>query len=1358
MNPILKRSRTLLARPLPAALRARWEKLRRPLLWLALIGYFAFAGLFLTLRYAVLPHIADYRSDIEQAIVAAIKLPVAIGGIEADWQGLRPRLLLHDVRVADQAGRPALGFERIEAVVGWSSLWHFDLRLHRLSIDAPELNMRREADGRIFIAGLPLNQDDSEDARLSDWVLAQGQIVIRDATLNWDDALRQAPTLTLKKVNFNLRNNGRRHRFGLTAEPPAALATRLDMRADVRGGDLAQFDRWLGQLYAELDYADLAVWRTWVDYPITLTRGSGGLRLWMDFSAAQPQDKARPAEETSPEAAAFASRITAITADVALSDVQMRLGAKLPMLDLQRLHGRFSAQRDGGDFVAEGRKLALSTQAVAGGPGAIDLGPLDFRVALGMDETGRAERMDANFNTLDLGKLDALAAYLPLPEEYVRQLAKLELEGRIDELESRWDGRRQRYAIKGRFHDLGIASYDALPGVRKLSGSIDGTDTGGSIVLNSRNAQLSLPSVFPEPDIALNKLDAKLNWKRKDSKYDVNIETLSFANADAEGTAQGRYHGETGKPGSIDLNAQLKRAEGTAVWRYLPLAVNQDARDWVRQGILDGHSNDVKLVLKGDLAKFPFPDGSGTFKVLVKAHNATVRPTPAWPDITGIDGDLAFVGVGMFINAHKGQVLGASLSGVRAEIADLDSVIDQTLTISGKAKGPTQEFLNFIEASPVGERINHFTAPMAASGNGELDLKLKLTLHDLDQSTAEGSYLFDNNKLTPDPSLPQLTEVHGRLDFTGDGISVKEAHANMLGAPVVIKVATETDGRIEVDAAGQFNVAAMRKLYPMPLFDQLSGSGRWKGLFSIRKNDVDVRITSDLVGLTSNLPEPFNKTAAAPMELRIERKTLAPETAGKKPARAPAGPQREMQEIVLGKLLRAQFLRNVGASEIQRGYMALGNGAEAARLPERGVLFSADLARFDIDFWQRMLTSSSGNASKSAGKSPSKDSSLPFNQLDLRTNELVFLNRTLQDVRLNAQSSGTLWKADFRSKGVSAQLDWQPGKDGKPGRISGRIPQLTIPDPNQQVTEIARLQDNAGDQLPALALVIDNISVRGHHWGAVTLDAENRGGYWNAKFSVNNEDGSLSGDGRWRPDAQQHDTQINFRLKASSLEKLLARAGYADAIRRGTVNLEGNLDWNGSPLNIDYPTLNGKLKVDMQNGQFKKLEPGIGRLLGVLSLQSIPRRVTLDFRDIFSEGFAFDSIRGDVNVSQGVMETREFAIQGPAATVRMSGNVNLPAETQNLNVRVQPVLGDTLAVGAMIANPAIGAVAWLAHKVLKNPIDQAFAFEYQVTGKWEDPKVAKINTGRDINKAIEEEIAKQNPVLNKDAPKETERK
>ena len=1310
--------------PLTASLGKLWRKLRRPLLWLLLLAYFIFGALFLTLRLAVLPQIADYRGNIEQAVSSAINLPVTIGTIEADWQGLRPKLLLNDIKISDKGGRPALSFERVEAVLGWTSLLYLDVRLHRLEIDTPQLSVWREANGQIFIAGLPLNHEDSSDTRLSDWVLKQGQIVIRDATLHWEDALRKAPPLTLNKVNLNLQNSGSSHRIGLTAEPPAELATRLDFRAELKGKSFETIDRWKGKLYTELDYADLAVWRKWFDYPIILPRGSGGLRLWLEFADKQ---------------------VTALTADVALADVQLRLGKQLPMLDLQRMHGRFSARRDGNDFIIDGKKLALSTKAVAGGPGAIDIGPADFHIALSMDENGQPERMDARCNSLDLGKLDALASYLPLPPEHEKLLAKLELEGRIDDLETRWEAKHKRYLIKGKFHDLGIAPYEQLPGIRKFSGTIDGTEQGGSITLDSKNAILSMPAVFPEPDIPFQKLDAKLNWKRSGEKFDVNIDAMRFVNADAEGTAQGGYHGEVGKAGNMDLSAQLTRAAGTSVWRYLPLAVNKDARDWVRQGILSGHSNDVKLILKGPLDKFPFTDGSGTFKVLVKAQNATVRPTPAWPDVTGIDGDLAFVGVSMLINAHKGQMLGASLSNVKAEIADLDSTIDQTLTITGKAKGPTQEFLKFIESSPVGDRINHFTAPMTASGNGELDLKLKLTLHDLDHSTAEGSYLFDNNKLVPDPTLPQLTEVKGRLDFTGDGITVKDAHANMLGAPVIINVATDKSGRIEVNTDGQFNVLALRKLYPMPLFDQLSGSGRWKGLFSIRKSDVDVRITSDLIGLASTLPEPFNKSATTPMELRVERKTMAAESSGnKKSNKTPAGPLRESQEIVAGKLLRAQFIRNVGSNDIQRGYMALGTGADAARLPERGVAFSANLAKFDIDFWRRMITPASGGDTKNS----KKDSSNPFTQVDIRAGEVVFFNRTLQDVKLAAQLNGNVWKSDFRSKGVNAQLDWQQGSDGKPGRISGRIPQLTIPNPNQQVTEIAHVQGDSMEQLPALALVIDNVNLRGQNWGAVTLDAENRNGYWNTKFAVTNEDATLTGDARWRPDPNQHDTQLNFRLKASSLEKLLTRAGYADAIRRGTANLEGNLTWNDAPFSIDYPTLNGKLKVDMQSGQFKKLEPGIGRLLGVLSLQSIPRRVSLDFRDIFSEGFAFDSIRGDVIVNKGIMEAQDLAIVGPAAKVRMSGNVNLPEETQDLHVRVQPVLGDTLAVGAMIVSPPIGAVAWLAHKVLKDPIDQAFAFEYKVTGKWADPQVAKVNTGRDINKAIAEEVSKQGGTVN----------
>ena len=153
----------------------------------------------------------------------------------------------------------------------------------------------------------------------------------------------------------------------------------------------------------------------------------------------------------------------------------------------------------------------------------------------------------------------------------------------------------------------------------------------------------------------------------------------------------------------------------------------------------------------------------------------------------------------------------------------------------------------------------------------------------------------------------------------------------------------------------------------------------------------------------------------------------------------------------------------------------------------------------------------------------------------------------------------------------------------------------------------------------------------------------------------------------------------------------------------------------------------GNLKVDASKGQFKKLEPGVGRLLGVLSLQSLPRRITLDFRDIFSDGFAFDSITGSAQINRGLMKTEELNIRGPAARVLLAGQVNLIEETQDLTVRVQPAVGESIAVGAMIVNPVVGAVAWAAQKVLGDPLDRAFAFEYAVSGPWSDPKVERIS-------------------------------
>jgi uncharacterized protein YhdP len=193
--------------------------------------------------------------------------------------------------------------------------------------------------------------------------------------------------------------------------------------------------------------------------------------------------------------------------------------------------------------------------------------------------------------------------------------------------------------------------------------------------------------------------------------------------------------------------------------------------------------------------------------------------------------------------------------------------------------------------------------------------------------------------------------------------------------------------------------------------------------------------------------------------------------------------------------------------------------------------------------------------------------------------------------------------------------------------------------------------------------------------------------------------------------------------------------GYPDAIKGAPTTLSGQLAWAGSPTEFDYPTLTGAFRLTTGRGRFTKIEPGIGKLLGVLSLQALPRRISLDFQDVFSEGFAFDEITGDVRVTNGVMATDNLRLLGPAAKVDIAGDTDLAKETQHLSVHVQPALSTGVSAGAallFLANPlvgaAVGAGSLLAQSVLKDPIEQFFSYQYTVTGGWSDPVVTRGGT------------------------------
>ncbi len=1285
-------------------------RLLRASTWVLGAGLLGFSLLLLLLRFVVLPQVNNYRGDIEHALSNALQLPVSIGSVEGHMQGIRPRLELRGLAIKDQTGRPALSFDNVAGVVAWTSIFKLSPRFYLLEIATPVLAIRRDADGHVFVAGLAVNTNKS-GPDVSAWVLDQHAIAIRDATLTWTDEKRQAPPLVLDHLNLQLEKTVvGRHRFGLTAQPPAALAARLDWRGEFSGNSLAEVEHWAGKLYGQVDHIDLAAWHPWIDYPLQLTQGHGAARLWLDFAAMQPK---------------------ALTADVSLADVQTRLAPDLVALSLRYLNGRVVMRREKNGFELTTRQLSLATND------GITVAPTDMH--LQRDDAGG----DFTVNKMDFQALASLAAHLPLPVALRQQIASYAPRGLLNQFHFAWRGQQwpfKSYEIKGGFSKLALASVGKQPGLSGVSGSIEGDEKAGTLMLAGNTSSLSLPTVFLQP-ILLDMLDARVLWKRTGANTELKLVQAQFRNADAEGTASGSYVIHPKGVGIIDLDARLAHAAAAAVWRYMPLQAGPHVGPFLQAGLSQGKATDVTLKLKGDLDKFPFSDHSGIFRIHGLINDGVLHYAEGWPRLEGVKGELDFDGPGMVISAKEARILGVRVSPAKAVIADLGSH-DPQLLVEGKVAGPTADFLKFIEASPVGEQIDHFTRDMTAKGNGELDLKLVLPLNDIEKSTVLGNYRFDNNRIFLDPGMPPLDEVKGRLEFSADVLSAKGITATVFGMPMKLDLKSQGDGSVLSEASGDINAAQLQKQFSYAGLKNLVGSTRWKGTVRARKNSAEVRISSDLVGLSSTLPEPFNKSAKDTMPLLYERKAADPRLFARRPRDKSS---RNLEELSLGQILRAQLVYRQDAEQsvFERGAISLGSGAglgdaaAATKLPASGLTMSVVQPRVDVDLWRALLTENDpkmANPKALAASNPDNKSDWLPNRIDFRTAELHAMGRAFRDVKVVAVRPANVWLADVSSQEVMAKLTWAGGDNPK---LSGRVSRfnlqkaITIPSTPPAVVV------GPPKSLPDLDLTVDRLLFNGRDYGELRLAAENKGADWNATYSVRNDDGLLDGQGRWRtasappssptitPATTVSDTQTDFKLHARNLDRFLTRIGYPNTVKRGSADLGGRLAWKGAPSDFDVAALSGKLALEARDGQFNKLDPGVGRLFGILSLQSLPRRINLDFRDIFSDGLAFDSVKGQIAMANGVLNTQDMQIQAPAARIQMAGSVDLNTETQDLKVRVQPKLSASVAAGVLLASPAIGATAWVFNKLFGNPLDNVFAYDYVVNGSWTDPKVEK---------------------------------
>lgn len=1249
----------------------------RVLTWGILLCGFLFAAAILVLRYWVLPDIETYRDDIAQTLSRVVQQRVSIGGISANWDGLRPQLALAQVVVHDAEGRPALELPHVDATLSWRSAARLQINFHALDIYRPILTVRRDARGGITVAGLPLNLDEQGTGGFSRWLLSQRDIEIHDARLVWNDEMRAAPVLELNQLQLRILNDGDRHQVGLRAVPPVTLASPLDVRGDLTGEDFQSLTEALtGQLFVQLDHVDIAAWRQWIDFPVHFPHGTGALRTWLTFSR---------------------NELTGVIADTQLQNVKTQLGASLPELDMRELGGRFSWKRVTGGFEVATNKLTFTTGD------KLTLPPVDLLLKLGGAGADGYTRGEFQANALELAPLVQLADRLPLASELRKSLVALAPTGGLYDLALSWSGtwpQLKTYSARGRFNELSLQHHGALPGFSGFSGNIDGTEKGGTLHVATQKAVLDLPKLFRER-LLFDTLTGQLAWSRVAGGIELRFSNFAYANADLAGTLFGSYRTASDGPGVADITGHLSRGLAARMTAYLPLTVAKGSRGWLNRAFVAGSSNDVRFRAKGDLREFPFADErGGIFEVVAKVSGGTLHYGDSWPEINGIEGDFTFRGKRLEMNARQAMIGNVRLGNVRAQIPDLVHS-DELLQISGEAEGATADFLEFIARSPVNAMINGFTDGMQAQGQGRLGLKLTLPLQAINSSKVGGTYQFVNNQLLPAPGFPALEQVNGRLEFTESTVRVPNATATFLGGPLSVTAGSQRDAAVSIQFHGRVNADAARRAGGVEWLRYMRGSTDWRGSLTVRNKRVDLVVDSTLQGLAVNLPAPFTKTAAETLPLRVERRYT--------------GPQQERIAISAEGLVSAVLLQRGEQQEtrIERGTVRFGEGA--APEPDRaGIVVSGAIKNLDFNEWLALTGESGGGGA------------LNLAAVDLRIAEMRVFERKFADLAIRATSPGGTLQATVRGRDIDGTLGWRA--QGK-GRLTARLRRLNLPAAESSAAApVVQAAEARAPELPALDVVVDELLLAERSLGRLELQATPQQRDWRIeRLMLITPESQFNVDGTWQNWLTQPRVQVNVQLLVNDVGRLLTRLGYPEGVRRGTAKIEGSLAWSGSPQRLDYPTLSGNFVLDAAKGQFVKLEPGIGKLLGILSLQSLPRRITLDFRDIFSEGLAFDEIVGAIKVVQGVASTDNLRISGPAARINMNGQVDLARETQKLRVRVNPQLSDTFSVaGALIGGPIAGVVAFVAQKLLKDPLDQMAGYEYNVTGTWIDPVVAKI--------------------------------
>ncbi|WP_375057107.1 YhdP family protein [Zobellella sp. DQSA1] len=893
-----------------------------------------------------------------------------------------------------------------------------------------------------------------------------------------------------------------------------------------------------------------------------------------------------------------------------------------------------------------------------------------------------------------------------------RQLAGIAPGGELSGLyfSARPDG--ADWLVRGELNDVSTHPFQWVPGTRGLQGDFLLTPTRGRLSLRQQEAaDWVYESAFRAP-WPMQRLDTELNWRRQPQGWllwsdRVQLETRDLA-------LQGWFSLQLPQRGSplLSASAEVDLARAEQAFTYFPEPLmGSPLVDYLQGAILAGKAEQAEVLWYGRLDGFPYADGSGLFQARVPLREAEFRFDPGWRPLTDLSLDLLFENDGLYMTGTSGKLGEVDAADIDARIAPLNKAASLQLSagISGEGKAVTR----YLQQSPLAGSVGKTLQQVQVAGPLEGRLALDIPLNG-GEVGVEGQVDFVRNRVQISSLGLPLSEVSGRLLFDERQTHFEALQAEWAGQPLELDYrgqVTEQGYEVRLDMRGRILAPVLARQYP-PL-QALNGEAAWQGrlwLTLAEQGEFSYRFEADteLRGMASRLPAPLHKTAEQP-----------------RPARLMLNGNDRQAEIALSLEPdiqgQAELRFESGGTRVSRLWLSAGEaGPAAARAPFDIAL---RLPELPLDDWLALLGADWQQGEATAA--PQLRWPEPF-RVVIQATEARLWRQPFNQLRLQLEPDGEeRLRLAFRAEQAEGELAWG---GTTPARAELRRLWLS-PAPGDD-----RLAQHAADISPRLVPALE-VECQDCRWrelalGRLSFRLEPQPEQNGVRLVDLRLDGPLlqgTAEGQWLQHQSGNLSRLEWQARTPSLQRLWQGLGQESPFSETQASLTGQLRWLDLPWRPDRASMSGSLGAETGAGVLTELNDRGAGLLSVLSMESVLRRLRLDFRDVFEQGFYFDRIGASGELRNGVLHNDDFVLNGAAGDLRGRGQLDLVAEQLDYQFDFTPNLTGNLPVLAAFAvTPVTGLYVLALSKVLGPVVDVFTRIRYRVSGPLAQPQVTEL--------------------------------